>query len=275
MENQVTVEKKVTKELVIKVAKIAGNAVFYVAILFLLLFSIMNIRGSKDTASYPNIFGRGMLAVVSDSMDGDKEDSFQVGDLLIVKVFKEKDFNDLEIGDVVTFFDPEAGNGEGGLNSHRIVHILKDSNGNYESIVVQGDKSVKDRNYTFNPLTTNEDEIRYNGQMVSSGEVDYLAADDILGVMIKVKEGAGNTLLSVRKNWFFIFVIPVLILLLVEIFIVVKNIMDLKNEKAKEELKKTNEELKADLEAQKEALRAEILAELNKEKENQKEAKEE
>ena len=267
MENQVTVEKKVTKELVIKIAKIAGNAVFYVAILFLLLFSIMNIRGSKDTASYPNIFGRGMLAVVSDSMDGDKEDSFQVGDLIIVKVFKEKDFNDLEIGDVVTFFDPEAGNGEGGLNSHRIVHILKDSKGNYESIVVQGDKSVKDRNYTFNPATTNENEIRYNGEMVSSGEVDYLAADDILGVMIKVKEGAGNTLLSVRKNWFFIFVIPVLILLLVEVFIVVKNIMDLKNEKAKEELKKTNEELKADLEAQKEALRAEILAELKKEAE--------
>ena len=262
MENQVTVEKKVTKELVIKIAKIAGNAIFYVAILFLLLFSIMNIRGSKDTASYPNIFGRGMLAVVSDSMDGDKEDSFQVGDLLIVKVFKEKDFNDLEIGDVVTFFDPEAGNGEGGLNSHRIVHILKDSNGNYESIVVQGDKSQKDYGYAYNPENAQQAQ-----SLINDGAVDFLTADDVLGVMIKVKEGAGNTLLSVRKNWFFIFVIPVLILLLVEIFIVVKNIMDLKNEKAKEELKKTNEELKADLEAQKEALRAEILAELKKEAE--------
>ena len=264
MENQVTVEKKVTKELVIKIAKIAGNAVFYVAILFLLLFSIMNIRGSKDTASYPNIFGRGMLAVVSDSMDGDQEDSFQAGDLLIVKVFKEKDFKDLEIGDVVTFFDPEAGNGEGGLNSHRIVYLVKDNSGKVVSVVVQGDKSVKEHNYFYGKEGVSPVK---NQELISSGEADILSADDILGVMIKVNDGAGNTLLSVRKNWFFIFVIPVLILLLVEIFIVVKNIMDLKNEKQKEELKKTNEELKADLEAQKEALRAEILAELKKEAE--------
>ena len=142
MENQVTVENKTTKELVIKVAKIVGNAVFYALIAFLLLFSIMNIRGSKDTASYPNIFGRGMLAVVSDSMDGDQEDSFQVGDLLIVKTFKEKNFNELEIGDVVTFFDPEANNGEGGLNSHRIVHILKDSNGNYLAIAEKNGQNI-------------------------------------------------------------------------------------------------------------------------------------
>ena len=265
MENQVTVEKKATKELVIKIAKIAGNAAFYALIVFLLLFSIMNIRGSKDTASYPNIFGRGMLAVVSDSMDGDKEDSFQVGDLLIVKTFKEKDFNNLEVGDVVTFFDQEANNGQGGLNSHRIVYIAKTVDGQNERVVVQGDKSVKDRNYTYNPADTEHDHI--NGEMVSIGEVDNLYAEDILGVMVKVKDGAGKTLLSVQKNWFFIFVLPVLVFLIFEVFMVVKNVMDLKNEKQKEELKKTNEELKADLEAQKEALRAEILAELKKEAE--------
>lgn len=265
MENQVKVENKSTKELVLKISKIAGNVVFYAIIVFLLLFSIMNIRGSKDTASYPNIFGRGMLSVVSNSMDGDKEDSFQVGDLLIVKTFKEKDFDELEIGDVVTFFDQDVNNGKGGLNSHRIVHILKDENGKYLSVAVQGDKSVKDRNYTFNPADTEHDYI--NGELVSSGEVDYLQADDILGVMVKVKDGAGKVLLSVQKNWFFIFVIPVLIFLLVEVFIVIKNVMDLKNEKQKEELNKEKEDLKADLEAQKEALRAEILAELKKEKE--------
>ena len=265
MENQVTVEQKSTKELVLKITKIAGNVVFYAVIVFLLLFSIMNIRGSKDTASYPNIFGRGMLAVVSDSMDGDMEDSFQVGDLLIVKTFKEKNFDELEVGDVVTFYDQDANNGQGGLNSHRIVFISNDQNGNRNAVVVQGDLSVKVRNYTYNPL--DESRVKVNGEMVSSGEVDYLSADDILGVMVSVKDNAGKTLLSVQKNWFFIFVIPVLIFLLVEIFMVVKNVMDLKNEKQKEELKKTNEELKADLEAQKEALRAEILAELKKEAE--------
>ena len=87
MENQVTVEKEKlsTKELVIKILKIAGNVVFYAIICLLLLFSIMNIRGSKNAESYPNIFGRGMLSVLTPSMDGDQEDSFKVGDLIIVK----------------------------------------------------------------------------------------------------------------------------------------------------------------------------------------------
>ena len=269
MENQVVVEKQKlsTKELVIKIAKIAGNVVFYAIICGLLLFSIMNIRGSKDNKSYPNLFGRGMLAVVSPSMDGNQEDSFKIGDLIIVKTFKEKDWNELEVGDVVTFYDPDANDGKGGLNSHRIVHQVKNDQGVVLSVVVQGDKSVEDHNYHYGQEGIS---AANNQALLSSGEADVLSADDILGVMIKVKPGAGKTLLTVQEYWFFIFVIPVLIFLLVEIFIVVKNILDLKNEKAKEELKKTNEELKADLEAQKEALRAEILAELQKESQEDK-----
>lgn len=261
MENQVTVEKEKlsTKELVIKILKIAGNVVFYAIIVCLLLFSIMNIRGSKDAESYPNIFGRGMLTVLTPSMDGDQEDSFKVGDLIIVKTFKEKDFDELEVGDVVTYYDAKILDGKGGLNSHRIVEILYE-NGKPVTVVVQGDASVKDRGYTYAEATpANKQEL------ISLGEAEHKSAQDILGVMIKVKPGAGKTLLAIQEYWFFIFVIPVLIFLLVEIFIVVKNVLDLKNEKAKEELKKTNEELKADLEAQKEALRAEILAELKKE----------
>lgn len=261
MENQVTVEKEKlsTKELVIKILKIAGNVVFYAIICLLLLFSIMNIRGSKDAESYPNIFGRGMLAVLTPSMDGDQEDSFKVGDLIIVKTFKEKDFDELEVGDVVTYYDPNLLDGKGGLNSHRIVEILYE-NGKPVTVIVQGDKSVKDRGYTYAEATPANKQ-----DLMNTGEAEHKSAQDILGVMIRVKPGAGKTLLAIQEYWFFIFVIPVLIFLLVEIFIVVKNVLDLKNEKAKEELKKTNEELKADLEAQKEALRAEILAELKKE----------
>lgn len=263
MENQVTVEKEKlsTKELVIKILKIAGNVVFYAIICLLLLFSIMNIRGSKNAESYPNIFGRGMLSVLTPSMDGDQEDSFKVGDLIIVKTFKEKDWDDLEVGDVVTYYDADILEGEGGLNSHRIVEILYDGD-KAVTVIVQGDASVRDCGYTYAEATPANKQW-----LIQNGDVDFLSKDDILGVMVRVKPGAGKTLLTLQKPgvWFCVFVIPVLIFLLVEIFIVVKNVLDLKNEKAKEELKKTNEELKADLEAQKEALRAEILAELKKE----------
>ena len=142
------------------------------------------------------------------------------------------------------------------------MYEIKNEQGVVVSVVVQGDRSVKEHNYHYGQEGL---EPYQNQGLISSGEADVLSASDILGVMIRVKPGAGKTLLAIQEYWFFIFVIPVLIFLLVEIFIVVKNVLDLKNEKAKEELKKTNEELKADLEAQKEALRAEILAELKKE----------
>lgn len=249
------------------VLKIVGNVVFYLFILLLLIFSIMNIRGYSGDAGFPNIFGTGILSVQTDSMNGDKEDSFVSGDLIFVKVFNKDDFNDLEVGTVVTFYDQTVNHGQGGLNSHRIVFIQRDAEGKIEILYTQGDLSVKDRNYVFNPTTDKLDEKLINTEMLESNEVQALGIDDIKGVKTGIWRGVGAVLDFVQEYWLVFFVIPVLLFLIFEILMVVKNVMDVRAEQQKAELQKTNEELKADLEAQKEALRAEILAELEAEKE--------
>lgn len=280
MEQQVILKKETDKQknLPLFILKIVGNVIFYMIIIALLLFSIMNIRAGNKVDGYPNIFGKGFLSVQTNSMKGDNEDSFDTGDLIIVSVFKEKKANDLKVGDVITFYDPTVNNNKGGLNSHRIVYINRDSNdnqsGNITSVVTQGDKSVKDYNWTFNPDSTDPNAPKRNQELLASNNAQTVQIKDIRGVMTSIWHGAGRTLDNIQKYWLFIFVLPVLLFLVFEIFMVAKNVMALKNEKKKSEIDPNNV---IDIEAQKEVLRAQILAELQAEQEKQalEEAKEE
>ena len=257
IENKEAKEKKITPLFVLK---IVGNVFFYFIIIILLLLSIMNIRAGKQNESFPNIFGKGFLSVQTNSMNGDKEDSFKAGDLLFVKVFKEKKANDLKVNDIITFYDSTVNDNQGGLNSHRIVYINYDKDGNVASVVCQGDKSAMDYNWTFNPESTDSNAPIRNQELLSGNHAQTVSLKDIKGVMTSIWHGAGKTVDGIQKNWLFIFVLPVLAFLIFEIFMVAKNVMALKNEK-----KGINNDNVIDLEAQKEELRAQILAELRAE----------
>lgn len=247
--------KKTPKELTMFILTIVGNVVFYAVIIMLFLFSIMNINAGNDGKGFPNLFGNGFLSVQSDSMNGESTeydiDSFNKGDLVKVKVFKDKDCSNLEIGDVITFYDPtlEA------LNTHRVVYIHDD----YSYVICQGDKIVKDvPSYKYD--VNMEVSLKYI--LESQGHTQNVSVENIKGVVTGVSEGAGTTLDNIQKNWLFIFVIPVLVFLLIEIFLVIKNIMDLKGAKQKAEMASDKDAMMAELEAQKEAMRQQILAEL-------------
>ena len=150
MEN--TKVERTKKELAIFIAKIVGNVVFYAVIVMLLLFSIMNINAGSKNGGFPNIFGRGFLSVQTNSMVRNEEGSyyddvtekfagcaveqFAEGDLVYAKVVKEKNFDKLAVGDVITFYDEKLK----ALNTHRIVYIDRDDAGKIELIAVQGDK---------------------------------------------------------------------------------------------------------------------------------------
>ncbi|MDE7100584.1 MAG: hypothetical protein K2O05_01875, partial [Anaeroplasmataceae bacterium] len=262
MEQQV-IENKEAKEkrnTPLFVLKIVGNVIFYFIIIVLLLLSIMNIRAGNQSDAFPNIFGKGFLSVQTDSMNGDKDDSFKAGDLLFVKVFKEKKANHLKVNDVITFYDSTVNDNKGGLNSHRIVYINYDAEGNVLSVVCQGDKSAKDYNWTFNPESTDSNAPIRNQELLSGNHAQTVSLKDIKGVMTSIWHGAGKTVDGIQKNWLFIFVLPVLAFLIFEIFMVAKNVMALKNEK-----KGINNDNVIDIEAQKEELRAQILAELRAE----------
>lgn len=249
---------KTTKEKVIFGLKIAGNAVFYVIIGMLLLFSIMNINAGSRNGGFPNLFGKGFLSVASDSMNGKSTeyeiDSFDKGDLVYEKVFKDKDCSKLKVGDVITFYDGSIQ----ALNTHRIVYVHSD----YTYVITMGDKIAMTFDFDYNDKENFFD-------LESAGHVQTVTTEHIKGVVTGVNPGAGKVLTNIQDNWLWYFVIPVLVFLLVEVYFVIRNIMELKGAKQKAEIASDKEAMMADLEAQKEEMRKQLLAELMAEKQAQ------
>lgn len=261
---ELNTEKKTTKQKVIFGLKIAGNVVFYAIIFALLIFSIMNIRSGKD--NFPNIFGKGFLAVVSDSMERSPNGNnpaewkdysigeIKKGDLLYANVYGG-DINGLKVGDVITYYDGKLE----ALNSHRIVYINVEN----KYVVTQGDKIAQVNAFDkANPMSD------HNGSLEAFGYVEHVSNNQIKGVVTGINGGAGNVLVNIQKNWLFYFVIPIAIILLIEVFFVFKNILDLKNAKGRKDIENDKEAMKAELEAEREKMRAEILAELKEQTAN-------
>lgn len=266
MENTNLEEKKSNK--VIFGLKIAGNVIFYAVIILLLIFSIMNIKAGSSNGGFPNIFGKGFLAVKTESMERDTGsgsgvpsyyDDYSIGeikknDLVYEKVLNSKSINNLKVGDVITFFDPSIK----ALNTHRIV-IIDKTDGVVTRIVCQGDYSVS----LFGVYDPVNGTPSTNQSLIDRGDIQIISdMSNVKGIVTGVKSGAGKVILNIQQNWLWYFVLPVLVFLLIEIFMVIKNIMDLKGAKQKAELASNKEVMMADLEAQKEEMRKQILAEL-------------
>ena len=270
--------------------EIAGNVIFYLVIIALFLFALFNINGGNGTENFPNIFGRGMLNVKSDSMDHQGQeglaewqdteikDGFTTGDLVFAKTFSDETTKDLKIGDVVVFVGKV--NGETALVTHRVVDIKDD-----KTVVTQGDKAALvfsgEYDGNSNRLTdayiakgtarydaaiasgmTDDDISAFNGRVSFRKATEVVDVSIIRGIATSVSVGSGSTLVKIQDNYLFYFVIPVAVLLIFEIFLVVRNIMILRGEKNKAELEGTREALMADVEAEKEKMRQELLAEM-------------
>ncbi len=107
------------------------NVVLVVSIL-LGIFCSFTAYISQSGDGVPTFFGFRPFSIQSDSM----EPFFSAGDLIITH--KVTDYDDLEIGDVITFWT--VINGERVLNSHRIIDI--DYNETYNYYYTQGDNNT-------------------------------------------------------------------------------------------------------------------------------------
>ncbi len=270
-----------TKQKVWFGVKIALNVVFYILILLVLLFSISNIRAKNKNDQIPNIFGKGYLNVLSDSMTGDNEDSFNTGDMIIVKIANKKNISKLEVGNIVTFYDYRLASNKGAgsaLDTHRIVYIDKTNNDSYVYYTV-GDKIAKQLNFDASKLNADN----YLTILNSLGSNNYQAfgSTEIRGIYSGKWSGFGKTIQTINNHFIAIIIVPVAILLVFEISVLVLNIMRAREEKLKLEMKETSQELanqetiSADeKEKLKAELRAELLKEMLKESDNEEESKE-
>lgn len=270
-----------TKQKVWFGVKIALNVVFYILILLVLLFSISNIRAKNKNDQIPNIFGKGYLNVLSDSMTGDNKDSFNTGDMIIVKIANKKNISKLEVGNIVTFYDYRLASNKGAgsaLDTHRIVYIDKTNNDSYVYYTV-GDKIAKQLNFDASKLNADN----YLTILNSLGSNNYQAfgSTEIRGIYSGKWSGFGKTIQAINNHFIAIIIVPVAILLVFEIGVLVLNIMRAREEKLKLEMKETSQELanqetiSADeKEKLKAELRAELLKEMLKELDNEEESKE-
>ena len=240
-----------------KVVSIIINVIFYSFIAFLLVFAVAAFSSNNNDRKIANIFGIGFLNVVSDSMDGNRKDSFKEGDLLFVKVCNSErtQLEGVEAQeDIITFWDSSIGN-NGALSTHRIVDIIENADG---TIIyrTQGDKI--ESNYpeyvydaeTKSPTTYTEDHYSYQIYAVYTGH--KIAG---FGKVLNFINSTPGFLLCV--------ILPGILLLAYEVFNLIRNL----NAMNKQKMQAEYESNKFDAEAEKERIRQELLREMQAEKE--------
>lgn len=271
--------KRTPKQNVILGLKIALNVVFYAIIVLVLFFSIANIRAKNDPTKIPNIFGNGYLTVQSNSMDGSETDSFKKGDLIIVKTATEKRINDLEIGDIITFVDPELGKTQGfstALNTHRIIYIAE--NDSQKQYVTVGDYAregwEKRNNQTFDYKSESYQSLTYSevlDDLVSkfNNNFQISSAQQIVGVYSSKFSGLGSTVDIVNNNFLIIVVLPVVLFLIFEIAVFIYNLLAYKNEKNRLQEANNGQAMSSeDIEKLKEELKKQLLEDMKKGNDN-------
>ena len=82
-------EKKVKVKRIVGIAVLAALTVILLPILIINLTLI--IKSSIDPDVPPDIFGTAPLAVMTDSMNGDEEDSFAGGSLILIDLLEEEE----------------------------------------------------------------------------------------------------------------------------------------------------------------------------------------
>lgn len=235
----------------IKVLKIVGNVFFYSVIMFLLIFSIANIKVKKES-DIPNVFGTGFLAVVEKSMEGNRPDSINKGDLIFVKMLNEKGISKLKVDDIVTFFDWNIM----ALNTHRIKEIVIE-NDEIVRVITQGDKAALSAEYIV-------------GENNSGKQYEIVLLDDLKALQTSKWKNVGNTLVFVQSPLGFglCIILPIVLLVVYQAVILVRTILQINRTKLEEQHALDKEDTLKQLESEKEKMRAELLEEIKKEQEN-------
>lgn len=146
----------------LKIVNIVLNVIFYAFIFCVLLFAISTIS-KKDQKHVASLFGNGYLVVQTDSMKWDyethkvKKENFDEGELILVKVLKDSEKDDLKVGDIITYYDANIN----GLNTHRIVNVNVDSEtGKVISYTTKGDNTP---GYDIPNVNVSDVVAKYNG----------------------------------------------------------------------------------------------------------------
>ena len=220
-----------------RVLKLFANIIFYSIIVFLMVFSVANMKVKRED-NIANIFGMGMLSVQTDSMKG----TFESGDMIFVNMLDEADFANLNPGDVVTYFDMSLH----AFNTHEIVSI-----------------NLEER-YLITTATYNY--VHPGGEITPDQPVGF---DNVLGQYNgRMIAGLGNGLdyLQTSAGFALFIILPVLMVIIFEGMLLTRHNMAMNRDKIEKQYAEERENAVQNIESERERIRAEILAEMKREK---------
>lgn len=137
-----------------KILKIVGNVFLWLFVAFALVVTILAFAAQRSADGVPSIGGKCYMTVLSDSMNVKKTTDpavleqlngydvkgFKKGDLIIGKKLTGTQKLELKVGDIISYMTDINGDGrEDEINSHRIIAINYDENGEIYSYTTQGD----------------------------------------------------------------------------------------------------------------------------------------
>lgn len=204
-----------------KIIDIVVNVVLWLFVIFSIFVTVVAVSVDKDGENVPIVGGKCYLTVLSTSMEGkkpdgiaaDKPSGFNKGDLIVAKyIGKDSDAKTkLGIGDVISFRFDVNNDGKidkGELNTHRIVDLVKDGEGNVTGYITKGDNNL-----------TNDANPVYFGDIVAVYSGRRLA-------------GIGNvlTFLSSKLGFGLCIILPLFLFFAYELFVFIKTLLTVKNE---------------------------------------------
>ena len=218
-----------------KIGKIVGNVLVTVILVFSILMTVMVLSSTKHESGLPNLFGKAIFNVLTDSMMS--EEGFPEGSLIIVELTDPKQKEPYKVGDVVTFwryYEDQAY-----LETHRIV---ADTYSNYQDEVVDGIWIHGETPY-YVTKGDNTPDIDLNQDL----SIDYLSNERIVakwtGTAIP-HLGSILSFLQSQLGFMLCVVIPTAIFFFFELFKFISALMDAKKEKAVAAVKDAEEEIK-------------------------------
>ena len=204
-----------------KIIDIVVNVILWLFVIFSIFVTVVAVSVDKDGENVPIVGGKCYLTVLSTSMEGkkpdgiaaDKPSGFNKGDLIVAKyIGKDLDAKtNLGIGDVISFRFDVNNDGKidkGELNTHRIVDLVKDGEGNVTGYITKGDNNL-----------TNDANPVYFGDIVAVYSGRRLA-------------GIGNvlTFLSSKLGFGLCIILPLFLFFAYELFVFIKTLLTVKNE---------------------------------------------
>lgn len=218
-----------------KIGKIVGNVLITIILVFSILMTVMVLSSTKHESGLPNLFGKAIFNVLTDSMMS--EEGFPEGSLIIVELTDTKSKEPYKVGDVVTFW--RYYEDQKYLETHRIV---ADTYTSLQNEVVDGVWIHGGEPY-YVTRGDNTPDIDYTQNL----EVDYASNGSIVakwtGIAIP-HLGSILSFLQSQLGFMLCVVIPTAIFFFFELFKFISTLMDAKKEKAVAAVKDAEEEIK-------------------------------